>query len=562
LATSAGSVLRFSFVSFPSGVVAVALALAACGGSRGGQPSWRNAQKLASSGPRGPVTIQFSPTSPAVRSYNDPPLTPAPASPLGDAVVREVQRVSAEIGKPAPVPDGRLFAAARELAEIAPQDLPLVYSLIEFALQRHGIIEPSPHLIVIWGPIDDGEEIVKSLAGRLPGILQQSDFARVGIGAAEREGGQGVTILAFQQSFIETQPIPRRVEAGGRVRLQAVVKKPFVDPHAFVTREDGEVERLPLFPARSGGFRAEVACGQHRGKQQIEVTANDHTGSTVLANFPVWCGEDPPAALTVHLDADETAPITSREQAEERLIRLVNRDREKHGLSGLQIDARLAEVARNHSQEMRETGVVAHLSPRTGSAADRVKAGGIKSSVVLENVARAYGVAEAEEGLMNSPGHRANILSRDATHMAIGVVLGEDVAGRPELFVTQLFIRKTARIDTGSVGGQVRERVKKARGIDEDERLSGVAREIAAGIAAGSSPTDASARANRRLAEMQLPYAKVTTLVTTVADLAAWKPEESLGDKSIRAYGAGVAQGDHDVMGEGAIHIVLLLAHK
>jgi hypothetical protein len=182
--------------------------------------------------------------------------------------------------------------------------------------------------------------------------------------------------------------------------------------------------------------------------------------------------------------------------------------------------------------------------------------------VVLENVARAYGVAEAEEGLMNSPGHRANILSRDATHMAIGVVLGEDVAGRPELFVTQLFIRKTARIDTGSVGGQVRERVKKARGIDEDERLSGVAREIAAGIAAGSSPTDASARANRRLAEMQLPYAKVTTLVTTVADLAAWKPEESLGDKSIRAYGAGVAQGDHDVMGEGAIHIVLLLAHK
>jgi hypothetical protein len=210
---------------------------------------------------------------------------------------------------------------------------------------------------------------------------------------------------------------------------------------------------------------------------------------------------------------------------------------------------------------MRETGVVAHLSPRTGSAADRVKAGGVRSSVVLENVARAYGIGEAEEGLMNSPGHRANILSKDATHMAIGVVLGEDVAGRRELFVTQLFIRRTARIDRRAVGDQVRERVQ-ARGLEEDPRLSVVAQELADGIAAGSSPNDASVVANRRLSGMNLPYARVTTLVTTVADLAAFKPKDSIRDASIRVFGAGIAQGDHEVMGEGAIHIVLLLGHK
>ena len=84
----------------------------------------------------------------------------------------------------------------------------------------------------------------------------------------------------------------------------------------------------------------------------------------------------------------------------------------------------LVQVARAHSRDMRDTGVVAHVSPTTGSAGDRVRAGNIKSSLVLENVARAYGVGEAEEGLMNSPGHRANILSRDATHMGLGVVLG------------------------------------------------------------------------------------------------------------------------------------------
>lgn len=555
--------LRFFFVSSPSGrlagtAFAVALVASACGGR--GQPSWRKPQEVRGAA-RGPVTIHFVPKTPAVRAYNDPPITPAPASELGDAVVREVQRVSAELGKPAPVPDGRLFAAARELAEVAPEDLPLVYSLIEFALQRNGIIEPSPHLVVIWGPTDETEEIVKSLAGRLPTILGAADFARVGIGVAEREGGQGVTILAFQTSYIDTRPIPRQVPPGGRIRIQAVVKAPFVEPQAFVTRDSGVVEKLALSPS-GGGLSAELACGRQRGKQQIEITANDSTGSTVLANFPVWCGDDPPSSLTVHLDADETAPIGSREEAEARLARLVNRDREKHGLPRLQLDGRLAEVARRHSEEMRQTGVVAHLSPRTGSAADRVRAGGIKSSVVLENVARAYGIGEAEEGLMNSPGHRANILSRDASHMAIGVVLGEDVAGRRELFVTQLFIRRTARIDAGAVATRVRDRVKTVRGLEEDARLSGVAQELADGIARGSSPTDASVRANQRLSGMGLPYAKVTTLVTTVADLAAWKPEKSLGDGSIRAYGAGISQGDHDVMGEGAIHIVLLLAHK
>ena len=547
----------------PSGRVigiGLALALAALGcGARGGQPSWRKPQELKA-GPRGPVTIHFVPKTPPARGYNDPPRTPPPKSDLGDAVVSEVERVSLQLGKPPPVADGRLFAAARELAEGAPQDLPLVSSLIEFALQRNGIIEPSPHLVVIWGPTDDAGEIVKSLADRLPAILGAADFARVGVGAAEREDGQGVTILAFQASSIDTKPIPRQLPAGGRIRIEATIKPPFVQPQAFVTRPDGAVERLGLAPA-AGGLTAELACGAHRGRQQVEITADDKTGSTVLANFPLWCGEAPPTSLTVHLDADETAPIASREEAEDRLVRLVNRDRAKHALPPLDLDGRLKEVARKHCQEMRETGVVAHLSPRTGSAADRVKAGGIRSSVVLENVARAYGIGEAEEGLMNSPGHRANILSKDATHMAIGVVLGEDVAGRREIFVTQLFIRRTARIDPRAVGDQVRARVK-ASGLSEDPRLSEVAQALADGIAAGSSPNDASVVANRRLSGMNLPYARVTTLVTTVADLAAFKPKDSLRDASIRVFGAGVAQGDHEVMGEGAIHIVLLLAHK
>ena len=561
--------LRFVFVSFPGVlsralVVAPVAALTACGsvGAGGRQPSWRKPQEVAASVARGPITIQFAPDTPAALAYNDPPHLPAPESPLGDAVIRAVERVSAELGKPAPRPDGRLYAVARDLAAITPQDGPLVYSLIEFALQRNGIIEPSPHLVVIWGPTAEGDEIVASLADRLPSILGAADFARLGVGVAARGDGQEVTILAFQSSFIQTGPIPRRLAAGARTRIAATVSPPFASPEMFVTRGSGTVERIPIRASGGGGFSGELSCVGHTGRQQVEITAHDETGSTVMANFPVWCGEDPPAALTVHIGEEDTAPVASGAEAEERLLRLVNQDRARHGLPPLELDTRLAQVARAHSDEMRATGVVAHVSPRTGSAADRVRAGGIKSSVVLENVARAYGVGEAQEGLMNSPGHRANILSPDASHVGIGVTLGDDVAGRRELFVTQLFIRRTAPIDRAAVHREVRAKVQAARGIDEDARLSAVAQELAARVAAGSSASDATVQANRKLSDMQLPYAKVTTVVTTVASLEAFKPQDSLAERSIRAFGIGVAQGDHDVMGEDAIHLVLLLGHR
>src|SRR2546423_4242662 len=87
---------------------------------------------------------------------------------------------------------------------------------------------------------------------------------------------------------------------------------------------------------------------------------------------------------------------------------------------------------------------VGHISPRTGNAVDRMRRAGLAAPVVLENVARAFGPAEAEQGLMDSPGHRANILSREATHVGVGMMLGREGSGRHELFVTQLYVRRSS----------------------------------------------------------------------------------------------------------------------
>ena len=98
----------------------------------------------------------------------------------------------------------------------------------------------------------------------------------------------------------------------------------------------------------------------------------------------------------------------------------------------------LSEVARAHSQEMASTGVVAHVSPRTGNAADRLRRARILPAIVGENVGRAYSASDAERGFMASPGHRANVVDPRAKRIGVGVVLGKPVTGTVPLYVTQI----------------------------------------------------------------------------------------------------------------------------
>src|SRR5690606_14238861 len=132
--------------------------------------------------------------------------------------------------------------------------------------------------------------------------------------------------------------------------------------------------------------------------------------------------------------------------------------------------------------------------PTTGSAADRVRAGGVRSSIVLENVARAYGISEAQQGLMNSPGHRANLLSREVTHVGVGIVLGDEVAGRRELFVTQLFTRVGAAVDLAQAHRKLVARIGSVRAVEEDPALGSVAQRLAEDLARGEVPSPATAR--------------------------------------------------------------------
>jgi uncharacterized protein YkwD len=104
------------------------------------------------------------------------------------------------------------------------------------------------------------------------------------------------------------------------------------------------------------------------------------------------------------------------------MLDLVNGERTRARLRPLAADERLRQVARAHSLEMFELDYFSHSSPTSGSPFDRMHAAGIPFVVAGENLAYAPNVDIAHQGLMNSPGHRANILRPEFGRVGIGVI--------------------------------------------------------------------------------------------------------------------------------------------
>ena len=115
----------------------------------------------------------------------------------------------------------------------------------------------------------------------------------------------------------------------------------------------------------------------------------------------------------------DTGSLASYEQ---QVFELVNKERAARGLTLLKYNTELARMARIKSQDMIDKKYFAHESPTYGSPFKMMESFGFKFSAAGENIA--YGQRTAAEVMntwMNSPGHRANILSESYTTIGVGV---------------------------------------------------------------------------------------------------------------------------------------------
>ncbi len=123
------------------------------------------------------------------------------------------------------------------------------------------------------------------------------------------------------------------------------------------------------------------------------------------------------------------------EKTENEMIDLVNKERTSRGLNSLTFDSKLRDTARDHSEDMFRRGYFSHYTPEGQDVSGRAEKYGVEYTIIGENLAYAPNLATAHQGLMNSPGHRANILSPQFNEIGIGVMDG----GVYGMMFTQVF---------------------------------------------------------------------------------------------------------------------------
>jgi uncharacterized protein YkwD len=122
---------------------------------------------------------------------------------------------------------------------------------------------------------------------------------------------------------------------------------------------------------------------------------------------------------------------------EKQLVELINQERAREGVPPLAVDERLTQAARKHTQLMVKHDTPSHQLGEEPPLQLRVANEGLRSDRQAENVGLEMDVPGAHAMLMNSPAHRANILSRDYNAVGIGVILSGD-----KLYVTEDFAHR------------------------------------------------------------------------------------------------------------------------
>ena len=489
-------------------------------------------------------------------------LVEPPATHYGEHAWTEADRKYAQVisGVERGVYDPALGHAARELAAFyALEDVMAPGAVVRFVLAAAGAAEWDVRRSFLATPRTDDDTLARHV-----GDLVRAELARSGAGELRLGVGEAYTLADPGRRYVAVllsagelvlRPVPRSVRPGDRVRVSGELPPRASRPTLRVMGPDLEIRTVA--PEVGGeAFDATVDAGLASGPLWIEIIAETPGGPRPLAQLEIEVGGAPPVSLRALWPPDEPADMDAA-RAEDLAAAYLAEDRERFGLPVLARDADLDAVARAHSRDMRDHGFFGHRSPTTGSVGDRLRAAGYRHVGCAENIARNPNLWDAERGLFESLGHRANILSSRLDRLGLGVAVDEE-DGRPVLLLTQVFARPVAVVDPAAAREEVETSFQRARDLAGRGRLmrhEGLD-DIAAVVARAADPSPRAALdgAKRRGLGRQGAWAQVVR----VSELSQVEVPDEVRERSYRRLGLGIHQ---DLDAEPpAITVVVILS--
>jgi uncharacterized protein YkwD len=200
----------------------------------------------------------------------------------------------------------------------------------------------------------------------------------------------------------------------------------------------------------NGALALKVRCSDE--PRLLYVLATDDQGNkeisrTVRLSCESASTSTPPPTSTPTTTTTPSAPPASQPSGgtvgtdvENEVVRLTNQARQQNGCGALKHDAKLRTAAFGHSADMAAKGYFSHNSPDGRNPGDRIQAAGFTPIRAWgENIAMGQRTAaDVVKAWLDSPGHRANIMNCNFTHIGVGHHTGGSKGGP---YWTQAFAR-------------------------------------------------------------------------------------------------------------------------
>jgi uncharacterized protein YkwD len=148
--------------------------------------------------------------------------------------------------------------------------------------------------------------------------------------------------------------------------------------------------------------------------------------------------------------ANASANKASKRALARATLCVLNAERKRHNLRPLRLNRKLSAAARRHSRAMARKRFFSHTSPSGATFVDRIRRtgylSGARSWAIGENIAYGSGSRSTPRAIgtawMNSPPHRANILSSSFSSIGVGIASGTPRGGGGATYTTDFGRRR------------------------------------------------------------------------------------------------------------------------
>jgi uncharacterized protein YkwD len=197
--------------------------------------------------------------------------------------------------------------------------------------------------------------------------------------------------------------------------------------------------------ARNGGKGSPKESGRTGARPVARLVGTVYTEgpSRVRERQVAHVAAPAPGSTRSYAPAPVSAAAVGATGDERRAFDLINRERQRRGMSPLAWDGDLVRLARYHSQNMARSGYLSHVDRDGRDLKSRARVVGLRGwSALGENIAYNQGyddpTAFAVERWMVSEKHRENAMAGHYTHAAVGIARAADGT----YYFTQIFMRR------------------------------------------------------------------------------------------------------------------------